>query len=256
MNIRFLGTGAADWNWKQPLDAENRGSTSTLLDGKILIDAGTTGWENIVRFNINPAEITDIFITHSHSDHFNVDNILRIADAEGRKSELCVYTSKQAAERFEGKVKTKVLNYLDELTVHDIKFKVVPANHVLPDPFEQAYNFIIETADGKQLFYALDSGWMCSLTRLQFKDRKMDMIIWDATTGTQINNWRFAEHNDLGMIKSMREAMSSLGYIDEKTIHVFNHIARTLWPTSAEERQKAAEQYDGILAEDGMTMEL
>ena len=75
MKIIFGGTGAADWDWSLPLSPEVRGSTCTLLDGKIMIDAGKTAWENLQKCNIDPAEIAHLLITHTHMDHFDPEAI-------------------------------------------------------------------------------------------------------------------------------------------------------------------------------------
>ena len=257
MKIQFLGTGAADWNWKVPLTSDVRGSTSTLLDGKILIDAGETGWQNITRFQADPAEITDLLITHSHSDHFNAEQIRQIATAPGRKETLTVYTSPEAVQRLDAAVmNTVAMKFGDKFVIQGLEFEVLSANHVLSNDMEAAYHFVIVTPEKKRLFYALDSGWMTSYTRTKLGRTHLDMIIWDATTGTTRNDWRFADHNDLWMIQSMRESMEKLEIINEKTVHIFDHIARTLWPVCPDERKKTAESFQGILAEDGLIIKL
>ena len=97
---------------------------------------------------------------------------------------------------------------------------------------------------------------MTSYTRNKLGRIPLDMIIWDATSGTHLNDWRFADHNDLAMIQHMRESLANRGLVNEKTVHIFNHIARTLWPDTASERKKAADKYCGFLAEDGGSIEL
>ena len=83
MKIQFLGTGAADWDWNSPLASGVRGSTCTLLDDKIMIDAGKTALTNIHKCNIDPAEITHILFTHTHMDHFDPQEVRQIAMAPG-----------------------------------------------------------------------------------------------------------------------------------------------------------------------------
>jgi hypothetical protein len=39
-------------------------------------------------------------------------------------------------------------------------------------------------------------------------------------------------------------------------VHIFDHIARTLWPDDDAGREQAAAGYNGILAFDGMKTEL
>ena len=42
----------------------------------------------------------------------------------------------------------------------------------------------------------------------------------------------------------------------EETVHVFDHVARTLWPATPEERAALAVSYGGLLAEDGLTLDI
>ena len=70
LNLKLLGTGAADYDWNRFGEEGVRGSTSSLLDGHILIDCGITGLRNLERFGIPCAAIDTLLITHSHDDHF------------------------------------------------------------------------------------------------------------------------------------------------------------------------------------------
>lgn len=256
MKLQFLGTGAADWDWSKPLTTEVRGSTSTMIDDTILLDAGATGWENLIRFQINPAQITDLLITHSHTDHFNPENIKKIAAAPGRTQKLNVYTSPEAIQRLDSALmNTIALSYGMKLQIARYDIDVLSANHVLENDQEAAFHFLFTTPEKKRILYALDGGWMTSYTRGKLGRDLLHLIIWDATSGTSLKDWRFADHNDLEMIQFMQKSLTQLGLVDDSTKHVFTHIARTLWPTSAEERKKASESANGTLAEDGMILE-
>ena len=72
MRIRFLGTGAADW---QRGGAEYRAFTSTLIDDRLMIDGTPDALAGV------PAgcRITDIVYTHSHGDHFSVQALEQLA---------------------------------------------------------------------------------------------------------------------------------------------------------------------------------
>jgi len=253
MEIKFLGTGAADWNW-QDFPEGTRGSTVTLLDGHILIDAGHTVLWNFKKAGIDPSVVTDILITHSHSDHFNVPQIEEIIERTGRT--VNVYATPQALARIHSDKCVKYpLTWGNKFSIGNYTFTVLPANHETGVAREEAFHFLIDSPE-KRVLYALDGGWMLSNARLMLEGRKLDLIIWDATSGNCINDWRFADHNELGMIASMRQALLQLEYIRPDTVHIYDHIALSLWPTTAEERAKVLEQYPGILAEDGMTYTL
>ncbi|MBQ4337619.1 MAG: hypothetical protein IJC34_10545, partial [Lentisphaeria bacterium] len=65
-SLHFIGTGAADHDWKNIGAPGVRGSACTLLNGHILLDAGVTAAVNLGRFGAEPDAITDLLITHTH----------------------------------------------------------------------------------------------------------------------------------------------------------------------------------------------
>lgn len=257
MQITFLGTGAADWNWSIPLDDTRRGSCCTLLDGKVLIDAGATVLQSLDRCAVAWNTVEAVVLTHSHSDHFNVQAVNAIAEAPGRTQKLHFFGAPEAAALLNSSVEKHPLQWGDRFEFNRLAFTVLPANHLINGATrEESFNYLITTPEGKRLFYALDSAWITTRARHLLGGELLDMIIWDATSGTTFCDWRFAEHNDLKMIAYMRESMLKAKLISGSTGHVFNHIARTLWPADDAARSAAAAEYDGILAFDGMQMTL
>ena len=255
MEMLFLGTGAADWDWSLPLKQGVRGSTCTLLDGHIMLDAGPTVPYRMAQAGLNPADITDIVITHSHTDHFNVKSIEQIANAPDRKEKLRLFGSKEIFNDIETlPIEGKCLEYGVDLQIAEYKFTPLPANHDLGSFEKKAYHYLIEKPNGELLLYALDGGWLAGRIREVLKGRHLDLIVWDATSGTSRYNWRFGCHNDLYMIQYMSKGFEQLGIVTETTRHVFDHIARTLWPLTPEERLAAAKEAGGLLAEDGMKL--
>ena len=83
MNLMFLGTGAADYDWSKYGQEGIAGSTGTLLEEHILLDCGPTAKAAMERFGVKVEEITCIVNTHSHGDHLDVENVRNIA--AGRK---------------------------------------------------------------------------------------------------------------------------------------------------------------------------
>ncbi len=253
MKLVFLGTGAADWDWTH-FRAETRGSTSTLVDGHILVDAGQTARHNFLRAGISPECIRDILITHSHSDHFSPESICALAAESCTKPHL--YASPQALQQIpDGLCNKHPLRIGEKLRIGTCEVTVLRANHALKDPSESAFHFLFNTPE-KRMLYALDGAWMCSDACRLLEGRLIDLIVWDATCGNTFDDWRFADHNDLAMIRSMRNSLQMLGIISTGTIHLFDHIARTLWPENEQECIQLAQQFSGQLVFDGMKMSL
>ena len=73
IQVRFLGTGAADWNGPSA-GGELRRHASILADGKVLFDY-TPSAADMVPAGLHPEVI---FYTHSHSDHYHPKSALEL----------------------------------------------------------------------------------------------------------------------------------------------------------------------------------
>ncbi|MBR0056291.1 MAG: MBL fold metallo-hydrolase, partial [Kiritimatiellae bacterium] len=223
--ITFLGTGADDWDWTD-FTPGTPGSTATLVGATLLIDAGPT-----VARALGPAaaRIRDILVTHSHSDHFRPATIAAIANAAPRRR-LRVWGSPQALANIDPALcDLKPILPGAAFRAAGLAITALPANHVSRDPSEQALHYLLK-GPGMRLLYAIDGAWMRSDARRTLKTaldgKPLTAIVWDATCGATFDDWRFAEHNDLRMIASMRNAMLKDGLCSPGTLHVFDHIAR------------------------------
>lgn len=250
MNLQFLGTGAADYNWSKYGEPGIAGSTSTLLNGHILLDCGPTVPAAFKRFGIDPEVITDIFLTHSHSDHFNVESVRQLF--QGRNVRF--HGSPQACKQVKDICNVFPFNYGDTHEAGDCSVKAIPASHALPDLFEPAFLYIISEKtgmdDSKTLLYALDTSWMPSVARIMLGKTHLDAIVWDATM-SQAGDWRIFEHSDPVMFKAMRQALYNSGNIDDNVKIWFDHRARTLWPEDPAEQEAIAKQENVMLAHEG-----
>ncbi len=252
MRLTFLGTGAADWDWRN-MPPDTRGSTATLIGKSCLIDAGPTVIRALADAGVKPSQIAHAVITHSHSDHLQHASIAALAEA--RRGKLDVWASPQALAVLEGipcirhEVAAGKTFKCGRLT-----FTALPANHQTLHLDEEPLNYFVESG-GKTLLYALDGAWMLAKARnlltKALGGRKLDAVLWDATCGPTLHDWRFAEHNDLSMIDAMRKSMLGAGLVSPTTRHVFDHLARTLWPEEPAARAVLESAYGGILAEDG-----
>ena len=258
VTITFLGTGADDWDWKA-FPPGTRGSTCTLVGGSCLVDAGPGVLRGLAAAGVSPARVSDLLVTHSHGDHFNGSAVGEIARA-GRRC-LRVWGPPQALDALDaGRAELHPVLPGDVFRACGFSVVALPANHVVarrPDEAPLHYAF---SGRGVRFLYALDGAWFLAKARLALRaflgGRPLSAIVWDATCGNTFRDWRFAEHNDLGMIDAMRAAMRKDGLVSEGTLHVFDHIARTLWPRSAGAQARLAARFGGVLARDGMSLEL
>ena len=88
IKFQFLGTCAADFSPKLKtdfvdcFDKNARRSASALLEGRYLIDCGVHTVDSLRIAGIPLENITDIFFTHLHGDHFKAENVAKIAAAK------------------------------------------------------------------------------------------------------------------------------------------------------------------------------
>ncbi|MBR4518918.1 MAG: hypothetical protein IKO65_07960 [Victivallales bacterium] len=45
------------------------GSTQTLVNGTVLIDAGRTGFRSLTKFQVDVVALKELWFTHYHDDH-------------------------------------------------------------------------------------------------------------------------------------------------------------------------------------------
>ena len=76
--VRFLGTGAADWDGVDER-GELRRLSSVLLDNRILIDFTPTDTDMLPEGFVAPDAV---FYTHSHSDHYNPKSAIGTLNAK------------------------------------------------------------------------------------------------------------------------------------------------------------------------------
>ena len=255
MRLVLLGTGAADYDWNRFGEPGVRGSTSSLLNGHILIDCGVTGLRNLQRNGIDFGAVDALLVTHSHGDHFQPEQITELARTPDRTKPLRVYASPEALAQlpatgdFEKRELAPGLHFqLGELNV-----TALPANHLTDFPTEQAYHFLFESAAGT-LLYALDGAGLTKPEWLLIDGIKFDWIVIDCTMAEE-GDWRIFEHNDRTVVRHLLATFRNRGMIDETTRVVLNHLARTLWPEDAQAIQAKAAEIGAEAACDGMTLE-
>ena len=244
MKMTFIGCGAADYDWSRYGEAGILGSTATLLNGNILLDCGPTVTAAMARWGIPLENVTVVVNTHSHSDHFNVNELRKISG--GRR--IPFYGSKEACAQVAGFCEVHPLTYGDKFTVEGLQFTALPSNHSVEDFREETFNYLI--SGDKTLLYALDTAWMLSKAKNLIGRTFIDAIVWDATM-SEPDDWRIFDHSDPVMFANMRRVMEKTGNISKDVKIWFDHRALTLWPQDAAEQEAIAERENVMLAHEG-----
>ena len=255
--ILFLGTGAADWNYKTDIEMPDfRGFSGMLIDGHIMIDCGSGAFSYEDRFAIDGLfkNVDTVFMTHSHEDHFGPEWVSRLCKES--EKHVTLYGDK-IFEKLLPKEENLTFvpldsRYHESVEVSGYKVTALKANHATRQPEEQPLHYFFEGE--KNLFIGYDGGWLIADTWEFLQKKHIDVYITDATCGTSYDctyNFRNFSHNNIFMIDFIVKTMFENKIVDENTKIILHHLAKTLH-ASHEEVVKAEGEKGYIVSYDGM----
>lgn len=280
----FLGTGAAEMIPDPFCDCplcrdarENpnhiRMRSMLLLDDKNLIDFGPDLGAACAKYALRLAGLERVFVTHTHQDHFCMANAGLVHMSRTRTKPLDVYLSEGAYRSLEavfapgGQVNAGIGKAAEHLK-KDLCFHIVPIGQPITagkytvtavetthrvSAQECAVNYLFETPEGQKLLYACDTGYYTPEALQILREKKVDILIMDATygsnreanTASHLNAWAFAE-----MLQILRkngtigpETLVFANHINHK--HTFTHEAYQQW-FDENAPQKVTVAYDGL----------
>lgn len=231
--FQFLGTCAADFSPRLKgdcadcFDKNARRASVMLFNGHFLIDCGPHCIDSLRIAGIDPADITDLFVTHLHGDHFNPANIETVACArrEASGENLRVWVSDGAKMP---DIKNITVNPMVKFTQYDVdgslKVTGMSANH---DNKATPQHLLFEL-DGKKFFYGCDGAWLLNDTYYHMKNAGLALAVLDATCGDYEGDFRIAEHNTIPMIRMMLPSLKTVGIINDSTQIYLSHLAPSL----------------------------
>jgi phosphoribosyl 1,2-cyclic phosphate phosphodiesterase len=225
VKIQVLGTCACDYSdklkneFRDKFDNDARRSSAVLINDHVLIDCGEHILESLDILNIPYAQITDILITHTHDDHFNPQNIEKIAKNRHTPLNLWVRKDAKIPEIF-GITLKRLSPYCKVELEKDAYITSLIANH---DPSTFPQHFLLEIY-GKKMFYGCDGAWLLTQTYNYLSNTNLDLMVFDATVGDYIGDYRLAEHNSIPMIRLMIPSLKVNGTINDKTKIIINKL--------------------------------
>lgn len=243
LKVRFLGTGAADWNGRDER-GEHRRLSSILMDDRIFVDLTATNLEMI------PAQAhpDTIFYTHSHGDHYHPATALRAGVKRVYLSQTWYDIAKadfqRAAKQAELPMPEIIPLYVGQrVQVGDIAITPLPASHATGYQFEQTLIYLVEK-QGVRLIYATDTGGIpavaARLAGIDAHDRPgnpITALIMEATMGIGYDDdFRSFTHTSVaGVERVVRVLEKTKRYTPPTDQPVYlTHMARTLHGTQAE----------------------
>lgn len=246
----FLGTGAADWNIEEKGDFFRRNSAA-LVNDSLMIDCG----KHIFDFaeSIDKKElynhVTDIIITHNHGDHVCRESILKLAQSQ----KIRLGCDRQIMNLVGENPNIEFVQFkpFEEQKLGEYNITPLLANHdVVADGEAFAFHYIIETSDGKKIFYGLDGAWFLNPSWQVMKKHKFDIMIFDCTVGDS-HDWRIFEHNTIPMLRTMIKEIQEQKLVKDDGKLIASHMARTLHG-SHEETENILKKIGVLTAYDGL----
>ena len=252
--LLFLGTCACDFSkrldsdCKERFDLDARRSSALLINDSFLIDCGPHTLDALRIAGKRAEDITDLFITHTHEDHYNPENISRLAAAKITPLRIWVREDARLCE-FKNATVSRMKLFENYSVTDELTLTAVPANH---DQLFFPQHFVFDNK-GKKLFYGCDGGWLLNASYNYLKGAHLAVAVLDCTTGDYPGDFRMGEHNSIPMIRLMLPSLKTVGAIDDTTAVLLSHLAPSLHKPHAETVQ-IARSFGADVAYDGMVL--
>ena len=244
LRVRFLGTGAADWNGPDAR-GERRRLSSILLENAVLIDYTRTARDML------PADARPhtIFYTHSHDDHFDPEAALALGSvkrvyahaswAKGLREDFAA----AAAKRGCACPQLMTLAFGETATVAGLRMTSLPANHVTSRAGEHCSMYLVEK-NATRLLYATDTAGipaeaavLAGIDAHRHPGKPITALIMEATMGLgHEDDFRLYTHSSVATVAQTVRVLTKTGrYRPSEGQRVWlTHLARTLHGAQAE----------------------
>ncbi len=275
MKLQYLGTAAAEGfpaifcrcdacTRARAAGGKNlRLRASVVINDTAMIDFCPDACAASQYLGVDLSRIRDIFIGHSHSDHFDVEDLamrrspvfchpekdekvhLHVNEHGLRRlEEYMVYEH----EHYSGYLDVTVLEYFKPYTAENgLVFTHLPARHA---PDEKAGIYLVE-GDDATVVYAHDTGRFPEETMAFLKTKHIDLISLDCCYG---RNAVGGNHMGLPDNRVVVDELREAGALDEGSIIIVNHFTHNCGQLH-EELEKEVENDGFIVAYDGMIIE-
>lgn len=269
MKIQWLGTAASE-GWPalfcqcaackraMQLGGKNiRTRSGALIDDALLIDLNPDLYAQKLLYNLDLADVTDILITHNHSDHFQPDTLEFLYGVYAHRDvprTVRLYGPEDVIERskmFEEHVEMHVVHAGDEFDTESHHITVLPAVHSA----EMGKFYLVEKGE-KSILYAHDTdsfGEEAMKILREHLRRPMNLCSLDCTNGPLPHI--YIGHMGIAEDAQMKDQLIREGLADKSTRFICNHFSHN-GQLMHDELCKAAAEYGMEVSYDGMIAEV
>lgn len=273
MKFTFLGTAAAEGfpaifcnceycQQARKLGGKNiRTRSQSIINEDLLIDLSADTYMHFLQNDILGHKIKYLFVTHSHQDHFYLEELNMRHGAYAHKMEspeLNVYCSNGVYKKFNKQygnldnIKITLISPYQRIFAGAYEVIPLPAKH---NDGDYAVFYIIKS-EGKSILYAHDTGVFFDEVFEYFKSEKIrfDFVTYDCTM-CDIQVDESSRHMNISQINLVTEKLKNLGAVDDNTIIYLNHFSHNGNPLQ-ENMEKLAKPFGYKVAFDGLKVEI
>lgn len=269
MQLQILGTAAAEgWpglfcNCEACIRARKLGGkdirsrASMQIDDVFKIDFPPDTYYHSIRWGLELHRLKYLFFTHSHEDHFAVNQLGYLWPPYAHNLEndtIKVYGNETVLsairDRFYDKIPAELIyaKPFSPIKADHLTFTPVKARH---KPDEESLNYIIQS-DTATVLYASDTGIYEQETMDFLKNYQFDLLIMECTHGNKEDPYRY--HMGFGAVLELRDSINKGGAIKPSAKTVITHFSHNGSLSHAEFEALANPEgievaYDGIVLE-------
>jgi len=275
-NLRFWGTSGGTGvpspfcrcpvceNARNVGGKEFRSRSAFRINEKVMIDIGEDYVSTAAKLKDDLYDVEHFLFTHTHPDHFN-DRFFwsRRIGAKMPENPVNVYFSEDAFDYVSEKYKDEKnvnlvkLEFGKTYTISDLEVTVFRGMHSTANE-EYSANYLVKLADGRMLYYGVDSGYYIDETFNALKNYKLDIFISECTYPRKRPiEESVPNHMDLSRCVENMDKLYENGTIDENTSIFVTHIdCRGKNHAQLEEYfENLAKVYKVTVAYDGLSLD-
>ncbi len=258
MELRFLGTAAAEQvpsiycrcdfcnEVRRAGGKDQRTRSSFRIGTGYQIDFGPDANWQMHRCGTDMFDVEHLLITHTHSDHFQFEEIVSKSHAVASNGKpLKLYMSIPASEylesimhTFEAQIEDEGdresfkkrfpvigLQYFQRYEVGELAVETIKACHRAEGANQFGMNYLIHLPDGRQMLYALDTGYYAEDTWEFLDGRSVDILAMDCTfPGRTAREPRPFGHHSLSSFIETLQRMRRIGFLTPEAVVYATHF--------------------------------